>query len=310
MAILKCFTLGTACFALAETARAQSDQGPSPPTAPAAGIETIVSTDSEKTDVKKAIGKAYWQFEGPGEYGGISIEHVTYRFRDGPNRNEKRFYLQLARSSKDWAWHARIGANRDTVLGAGSIRAADWSKELFIERERVETPRGVSDGLYYTLLGASADILSAPRHVLNGMIGVQQFTGDNERILLRGSYIHVLAPSLGISAQLRTRYFHSTSPGEFDYFSPRDHVQLLPVVQMRRFDRNGWMYMAAFGFGAQRSTGSGWERSKLIDAKIESPASARKFQFFIHAQYTNSSLAGAASGYNYVTARAGAVARF
>jgi hypothetical protein len=80
----------------------------------------------------------------------------------------------------------------------------------------VETPRGLDEGIYYTFLGASFDLPASERDVFTAMAGIQKFTGKNERLHLRGSYLRVIAPKIGLSAQLRARYFHSTAPGEFD----------------------------------------------------------------------------------------------
>jgi hypothetical protein len=101
--------------------------------------------------------------------------------------------------------------------------------------------------------------------------GVQPFTGDNVRTHLRANYVHVLKPELGLSAQLRTRYFRNSVPREYDYYSPRWYAQLLPVLQLRRFSK-GWMYLVAGGIGAQRDNVSGWRRSSYFNARVTSPA--------------------------------------
>jgi hypothetical protein len=118
----------------------------------------------------------------------------------------------------------------------------------------------------------------------------------------------VVRPKLGLSVQLRTRYFHSTVPHEFDYYSPRDFVQLVPVVQMRRFDRSGWMYLVALGYGAQKASQSAWQAARLADVRIESPAGARGFHAFLQLQYSNNSLNQGGGGYHYVAGRAGVAA--
>ena len=177
------------------------------------------------------------------------------------------------------------------------------------EREIVETPRGLDEDIYYTLIGASLDLYATARDVLNGMAGIQAFSGKNERLHLRASYVHVLKPRLGLSVQLRGRFFHSTRPAEFDYFSPRNYVQLLPVIQMRRFDKAGWMYLAAAGYGVQRATGDSWQAARLVDLRIESPRRARRLQAFAHLQYSNNSLSGAGD-FHYVLARFGLTVAF
>lgn len=277
---------------------------------PAAGVEFWMSSDSEKTGVVKLTGRALWRFEGSTNYQGIDIERAWFSPEGQHARKQTRAYLDMAGAvATKWNWSAKVGTNGTTILGSASIRASDWSKELFVERETVETPRGVDQGIYYTLLGASADLVSDRRDTLSAMGGVQKFTGSNARLHLRGTYVHVLKTDLGLSIQLRTRYFHSTVPGEFDYYSPRDFIQLTPVVQMRRFDRGGWMYLIALGYGVQRATGSHWQAARLADLRLESPRSSRRLQAFAELQFSNNSLVGAAGNYNYAVARLGLTTR-
>ena len=278
---------------------------------PGVGLELWSSTDSDETDVVKVLGRALWSFEGRDKYQGIAVERAYFTPQGQHTRKHERIYLDLAdRLDGNWLWRARVGTDGDTVLGSATLRASDWSKEFFVEREIVETPRGVDEGIYYTFLGGSFDLLTSDRHVINAMIGLQEFTGKNERLHVRGSYVHVFNSALGLSGQLRGRYFHSTAPGEFDYFSPRNFVQLLPVLQMRRFDSRGWMYLVAVGYGAQKSTGDGWQDARLVDLRIESPAASRKLQAFGQVQYSNNSLSGGTGDYHYLIARAGLTVRF
>ena len=94
------------------------------------------------------------------------------------------------------------------------------------------------------------------------------------RLHMRGSYAHVVKPDWGLSAQLRGRYFHSTEPGEFDYFSPRWYAEVLPVMQMRRFS-NGWRFVLAGGYGAQRTSGGSWRSARYLNVQANSPVDRR-----------------------------------
>ncbi len=278
---------------------------------PALGAELWMSTDSEKTSVVKLTGRTLWRFGGATDYQGIDVERAWFTPQGQHTREQTRAYLDFAASARRTIkWSAKVGTNGHTILGSGSIRTSDWSKELFVEREIVETPRGVDDGIYYTMLGASADLVSDRQNTLSAMAGIQKFTGKNTRIHLRGTYVRLIEPSFGLSVQLRARYFHSTMPGEFDYYSPRDFAQVIPVVQFRRFDHTGWMYLIAVGYGAQKATGSHWQAARLADFRLESPKSSNRLQAFAAIQYSNSSLFGAAGNYNYVMARVGITTRF
>jgi hypothetical protein len=294
-------------LAPAAAVHAQDDPGTAQP---AAGVEIWSSTDSDKTYVVKALGRALWRFDGSDKYQGIAFEHAWFSPEGQRVRRQDRIYLDFADAfDGKWKWHARVGTNGHTMLGSASIRSSDWSKEFFVEREVVETPRGVDEGIYYTFEGASADLLAGERDTLNAVAAVQEFTGRNVRLHLRGTYVHVVEPKIGLSLQLRARYFHSTVPNEFDYYSPREFLQLLPVVQLRRFSRTGWMYLVAAGYGAQKATGSAWQSARLAEIRIESPASSRKLQAFGQFQYSNNSLTGGARNYRYFVMRGGVTAR-
>lgn len=309
--LLRCCALASAIpLAAAAPAGAQSIGGQANLLQPAIGAELWMSKDSEKTSVVKLTGRALWSFEGAADHQGIDIERAWFRPEGQHAREQTRAYLDLAGAAGGkWNWSAKVGTNGNTVLGALSLRASDWSKEAFAEREIVETPRGLDRGIYYTLVGASVDLISRSRDTLSTMAGVQKFTGRNARLHLRGTYVHVLEPKLGLSVQLRARYFHSTVPGEFDYYSPRDFVQLVPVVQLRRFDSRGWMALAALGYGAQQATGGRWQSARLMDLRLESPARSRQLQAFAELQVSNSSLVGAAGNYNYAVVRLGLTTR-
>jgi hypothetical protein len=278
--------------------------------APAGGIEVWASSDSDKTSVVKILGRALWKFDGGSKVQGFDLERAWFTPEGQRTSKQTRVYLDFADSvEQKWQWRARIGTNGKTVLGSASLRSNDWSKEAFLEREVVETPRGLKEGIYYTFAGVSANALSTAQDTLSVMGGLQKFTGRNERLHLRTTFVHVIKPEFGLSLQLRARYFHSTRPGEFDYYSPRDFTQVLPVVQVRRFNRSGWMYLAALGYGVQKATGGKWESARLADLRIESPPSSKKLQAFVQLQYSNNSLVGAAGNYRYVVGRLGLTQR-
>lgn len=301
------------CLALVMSATATSVSAQSlGPTGggPVPGVEMNFSTDSDHTDVVKVLGRALWTFEDRDHYQGIAIERASFSPSGDRARQETRVYADLADNlGRDWRWHARVGTNGGTALGAASLRSKDWSKEFFLEREIVETPLGLDRGIYYTFGGASFDIPAGPRTSFNVMGGLQEFTGKNVRYHLRGTAVRVLAPDLGLSAQLRARYFHSTRPGEFDYYSPRNFTSVLPVLQMRRFDKGGWMYVVALGYGAQKATGAKRQSAKLADVRIESPARSTKLQAFAQLQYSNNSLNQGGTGYRYFAGRLGLTVR-
>jgi len=295
--------------AVGAVAQAQETAAP-PVSGPSAGVELFASTDSDHTDVVKVLGRFSLIDKGPDNYAGIAVEQAWFTPLGGRTRKDERVYADLAgNAGGKLLWKARLGTDGRTWLGSANLRTRDWSKEVFLEREIVETPRGIDEGIYYTFLGASGDVPISPNDTVTLTGALQSFTGENERLHARASFVHVIKPKLGLSLQFRTRYFHSTNPGELDYYSPRNFFQALPVVQMRRFTASGWMLLGAAGFGAQRATGSGWTTARLAEFRVESPRGARGFRAFGQIQYSNNSLNGSGD-YNYVMARAGVTSAF
>lgn len=288
--------------ASAQTVEQEAD---APSATPAAGTEVWLSTDSEGTEVVKLVGRALWDFGGKDDYAGIAVEQAWFTPATGEQREFSRVYVDLAdKLNEGWRWRARVGTDGETVLGTAEIRRADWSRSFFIEREIIETEQGLNRRIYYTFAGASTDITIDQDNTLALTGGMQAFSGRNERLHLRGRYVHALQAIPGLSAQMDLRYYHSTAPNEFDYFSPRNFVRAMPILQFRRFDDDGWMYLVAGGYGAQNSTGSDWQPARFFQFRLESPRSSRKLDAFAEVIYTNDSLVGG-TNYDYLQGRVG-----
>jgi hypothetical protein len=283
--------------------RQQSQNGTQPEDGrgAAVGAEFFYSSDSDDTEVARAS----FDFDlrrGPGRHIGVRLEKAWFN----PNGNgweaHERIYLRAGDTTGPWQWRAQVGTDGDTLLGAISVNdTALIRKEFFVERDIVETRQGLDLGIYSTFAGAAVDLPLDERNVFTALAGVQEFTGDNVRLHLRGSYIHVLKPEWGLSGQLRGRYFQSTDPGEFDYYSPRYFAQILPVLQVRRFV-GGWELLGAAGLGIQRDSESEWRSSRYAHARFRSPAASTGWAAHGAFTYTNApSLTGnSQSGYSYV----------
>jgi len=244
---------------------------PAPARRMAIGADLFASTDADDTDVIKAGVSFDWRRDSPDRYLGIRLETAHFKPLGQTSTDDQRVYLRFADTRGPWKWNGQIGSDGDTVLGAFSLHKENrFHPEVFIERDIIETPIGVNQGLYYTFVGGAVDLPINDRNNLTFVAGVQDFTGDNVRTHLRVNYVHVLKPEWGVSAQIRTRYFHSSDPGEFDYFSPRWYAEVLPVIQIRRYS-GGWRYVLAAGLGAQRNAGADWRSSRYFNAQITSP---------------------------------------
>ncbi|QIL02905.1 hypothetical protein G7078_08985 [Sphingomonas sinipercae] len=275
----------------------------------AVGADVFFSSDAEDTEVIKAGFNLDWRYRGPEDYQGVRVERVRFTPLGQESRTFDRAYLRLADDSGRWKWAATVGTDGHTLLGSATVHdEAKFRKEFFVEREMIETPLGVSKGIYYTFAGAAIDLPANDRNIFTAFVGAQEFTGDNVRLHLRGNYIHVIDPGSGLSAQLRTRYFRSSEPGEYDYYSPRWYAQVLPVLQMRRFV-SGWQLLGAAGYGAQRDSGSDWHSSRYLNARATSPRFNREWAFSADLLYSNTPVSTGFT-YSYVQFRAGLTKAF
>lgn len=279
---------------------------------PAAGVEVFYSSDSDDTSVLRTALDFDLLNKGNVERIGFRFEKAWYEPTGLATEERERFFVRLAENGRDWNGNALIGTDGDTIIGSLSINDnSRFRKEVFIERDIIETPLGLERGLYSTFAGAAIDLPLDERNVLTVLGGFQEFTGKNSRIHLRANYVHVVKPDWGLSVQLRGRYFRSSDPNEFDYYSPRNYAQVLPVVQLRRFV-SGWQLLAAGGIGVQRDTGSDWRQANFAQLRVTSPASASAWFVSGEMTYTqtpgNSSVLGL--NYDYLQSRLSVTRRF
>ena len=262
---------------------------------PAVGIDVFASSDADDTEVLKVGIDADWRYSGPDDYVGVRLETTAFRPLGEAGVDDRRLYLRFARSA-DWSWKGQVGSDGQTILGGVSVHNGErFRQEYFVEREIVETARGVDEGLYYTFVGGAFDLPMNDRTTLSAVVGLQAFTGDNVRTHVRANIVQVLKEDWGLSAQLRTRYFQNSHPGEYDYFSPEWHAELMPVLQIRR-RRAGWRYVIAGGVGAQRTAGATWRSARYFNAQVVGPTIARSWALTGAFTYSNTPIS---SGYTY-----------
>ena len=287
---------GAACLILAGTD--VSAQTRSAGLSPAAGVDVFASSDADHTSVQKYGANLDWRYAGPDEFQGLRLETARFRPQGQSTTTDQRVYLRLADKGEAWSWKGQAGTDGRTVLGSLNLHnEARFRQEYFLEREILETPRGLSEGVYYTFGGGALDLPINDRNNFTVVAGLQDFTGKNLRTHVRVNYVHVLKPDWGLTAQVRTRYFHSSTPGEYDYFSPRWYAEVTPVVQLRRYAA-GWRYLVAAGIGAQKSAGSDWRRSRFFNAQITSPTLGKTLAFTGGFTYSDTPV-GAGVTYDY-----------
>lgn len=296
-----------ALAALPSTAHAQEIEP-----APAVGGEIFVSSDSDDTNILRTAIDFDLSNAGEDERIGLRVEKAWYDLSGTGTRERERVFARYATTSGDWNFDVLAGTDGHTIVGSASAHDnAAFRKEFFIERDVVETPRGLDEGIYSTFVGAALDLPLNESNVLTVLGGIQEFTGQNLRLHARANYVNVVDSDLGLSAQLRGRYFRDSEPREFDYYSPRWYAQVLPVIQLRRFV-GGWELVGAGGIGLQRDADTDWRQSNYAHFRFRSPRNSRNWSAFGDLTYTDtpSNSGTVDSGYDYVQARLGIMRRF
>ncbi|MEH6701882.1 hypothetical protein [Parasphingorhabdus sp.] len=279
---------------------------------PAAGGELFYSSDSEDTEILRTAIDFDLRNQGKDRRLGVRVENAWYDPAGSGQTQRQRIFLQAADRSGNWNWAARVGTDGDTIIGSASLHDnSKFRKEVFIERDIVETRQGLDQGIYSTFAGAAIDLPLNDRNIVTALVGLQAFTGDNVRTHLRGNYVHVLKPDWGLSVQLRGRYFRSSDPREFDYYSPKWYAEAMPVVQLRRFV-DGWEVVGAGGIGVQRDSATDWRQSNFAQFRVRSPENAKHWSLTAEITYTDtpSDSASAGSSYSYFQTRLGIMRRF
>ncbi|HEX5693730.1 MAG TPA: hypothetical protein VFY00_03815 [Arenimonas sp.] len=264
---------------------------------PALRAEGFISSDSDGNDVQRtSLG---WDFSRRDieHWWGLRVERARFS-GDGWRSTEERLFLRAAGGEGGWRWQGEAGTNGDDLLGSASVHSTDERrKEFFIQRDVLETRQGVEEGLVHTYVGGAIDVPLSGRWTATGLVGLQDFGGDNLRRHLRGNLIYVVAPEQGLSLQLRLRQFNDSDPGEADYFAPGRYRQALGVVSMRRFF-GGYQLRATAGYGRQDFTGAGSQPSRLLELDVQTPKDRGHF-LRATAGYTDAPGDGASLGTGY-----------
>jgi hypothetical protein len=276
---------------------------------PALDAQTFYSSDGAGFETFKQLAGFDFQYRDPEHYLGIAAQRAHY---EGPgfDAGYDRAYLNYADTrdrgdGTSWKWNTLLGGDGHTWLGNAEIfrEHADGSRDdLFLERDIVETREGTRRGIYYTLVGLAEDFTFDSRWSATGLVAVQDFTGDNTRTLFKGRLSYLLSEDWGLSAQLRTRWFHDSHPHEYDYFSPRWYGEWIPVLQLRRF-YGGNQFRLALGYGRQRASDGAWQPTKLAEIGWTSPKRGAWYAK-INAGYTNTPVnTSYAYAYRYLNAQ-------
>ncbi|WDS37080.1 hypothetical protein [Pseudoxanthomonas sp.] len=262
--------------------------------------DLVLGSDSDGNQTLKSNLGWDWRYVAPDQWSGVQVQDARFS-GDGWHKQEQRVYLSGAGLAGAWRWEGDVGSNGHRLLGNASIHSEDaYRKEFFVERDVLETQRGVRNGWVQTYAGGALDLPLSERWSATTLAALQDFgVGDNLRSHLRANLVYALLPQQGISMQLRTRYYHDSHTGEGDYYAPGTYRQAMGVLAWRRYI-GGTQWYARAGLGRQQSGDDAWRQARLLEFGVETPRWKQAW-LRLDAGYTDTPAINGSSdsGYNY-----------
>lgn len=244
---------------------------------PAAGGGFYYSTDSEDFSSRRLSvdGMALYQHLD----NKVGLRYTNYSFsRPGWSAKGEQVRLvanQFDRKTLD-GWSIESGlfraANKDLWTLDATWRktlAPGRSYEVFVNRDFVETATAIDNGVSYDFVGAAVDYQWAPRWTSVGLAGIQNFSDGNQRRHLRGRLIFQPSLDLGLTTQLRYRWYDSSKTNVGGaYFNPPSYDELMLAVGWRH-RVNDWRTATTAGLGRQRIDRGAATTTRLAEASAE-----------------------------------------
>jgi hypothetical protein len=166
---------------------------------------------------------------------------------------------------------------RQTLSGGSAF-------EIFANRDVVETRTALNQGLYFNFVGASVDVPVNPHVTVVGLAGYQGFSDDNQRRHLRGRVIWQPSIDLGLTLQLRYRWFDNS---KLDvgraYFNPERYQEGMLAIGWRQ--RIGdWRNAVTAGLGSQQIASGSATPTQLLE--LSSETQVERYALRLRAGYT------------------------
>lgn len=205
------------CAATLSPAAAASDERPS--RFVSAGVDG--SNDSDGF----SEFKPWTQYEGANGWGlRAGWQHYAI---DGWSTEGRSLYLTHQQHTPSWTSQGRLGLNRSAghshwvgVWDGMYQLSRQTSAGVSLERDVVNSRRGLTEGLTATTAMAVLDQQLSPRWSLGLAAGSTWFSDDNRRDTLRSRWTFTLSEDQGLYAYATTRHYRNSEPYRRAYFSP------------------------------------------------------------------------------------------
>lgn len=257
-----------ACSSVAVPALAES---------PAAGAGYYLSGDAEgfvshRASVDGIVGYQHLDSK-------TGLRYTDYLFsQNGWSRSGQQLRLvanRVDRKSFD-GWNVEAGMFSQSTHDLWTLNASYRKSlaggpaiEVFANRDFVETQTALNQGTHFNFGGASVDIPVGPHVTLVGLAGYQAFSDDNNRRHLRARAIWQPSLDLGLTLQLRYRWYdNSKADVGGAYFNPGRYQEGMLVVGWKQ--RIGdWRTSLLAGAGRQQIASDTSTLAQLLEASAE-----------------------------------------
>lgn len=257
-----------ACSSVALPALAES---------PAAGAGYYLSGDSEGFVSHRASVDGFVGYQHLDSKTGL--RYTDYLFsQNGWSRSGQQ--LRLVANSVDRktydGWNMEAGMFSQSTHDLWTLNAsyrkslpAGPAIEFFANRDFVETQTALNQGTHFNFGGASIDMPVNPHVTLVGLAGYQAFSDDNDRRHLRARAIWQPSLDLGLTLQLRYRWYDNSKTNVGGaYFNPSRYQEGMVVVGWKQ--RIGdWRTALTAGAGRQQIASNTSTLAQLLEASAE-----------------------------------------
>lgn len=265
----------------------------------AAGSGLYYASDSESFSSRRLSADLMGSFNHlDGKTGLRYTDHQYSRGDWGRSGQQLRFVThQFDRRTGD-GWLLETGALQQSTHALWTFDA-NYRKtlrpgtniEAFASRDIVETRNALDLGTHFTFGGVSIDQQLTPGLTAVGLLGWQAFSDNNQRRHVRARLIYQPVRELGLTLQVRYRYFDSSKEEVARaYFNPFRYQESMLAVGWRQ--RAGdWRTGLTAGLGMQEINRDNRSGTRLLEAMAEKQVAS--YALRLRAGYTRAAAAAA-----------------
>ncbi len=243
----------------------------------AAGGSVHYAADSESFSSRRTSVDAAVNFSHlDGKTGVRYIDHAYARDDWRRSGEQLRFFTHhIDRRSGD-GWYLESGMLRQAQHSLWTLdasyrktAASGTALEVFANRDIVETRNALELGTHFNFVGGAIDHPLNPHLTAVGLLGHQGFSDGNQRRHARARLIYQPSLDLGLTLQLRYRFFDSSKEDVARaYFNPKRYDETMLAVAWRH--RAGdWRTGLTAGTGIQRIAGNDSSETRLLEGSAE-----------------------------------------